>query len=75
MFYGMDNWQDVGQVLWCHSHLVRLVFEGSIPTTTNLIFIQKIFCDLFLCFFLFLCLGMVRQYRGEWKAKGKMHGL
>ena len=26
--------QDVGQVLWCHSHLVRLVFEGSIPTTT-----------------------------------------
>ena len=26
--------QDVGMVLWCHSHLVWLVFEVSIPTCT-----------------------------------------
>ena len=40
--------QDVRKVLWCHSHLVCLVFEGSIPTCTW-------FCDFFVtcfcCFF------------------------
>ena len=33
------NVQDLGggmKVLWCHSHLVLLVFEGSIPKCTFL---------------------------------------
>ena len=36
--------QDVGnvlKVLWCHSHLVWLVFEGFIPTCS--FFFQKTF--------------------------------
>ena len=28
------KWQDGVKVLWCHSHLVWLVFEASIPTCT-----------------------------------------
>ena len=37
-FFGVHSWQngtrcrDGVNVLWCHSHLVWLVFEGSIPT-------------------------------------------
>ena len=27
-----DVYRDRVKVLWCHSHLVWLVFEGSIPT-------------------------------------------
>ena len=33
-------------VLWCHSHLVGLVFYGSIPTCTGFPE-RKTFCDLF----------------------------
>ena len=37
--------RDSVKVLWCHSYLVWLVFEGSI-TTYALVFIQKTFEDL-----------------------------
>ena len=30
------------KVLWCHSHFVWLVFEGSIPIHA-LVFVQKLF--------------------------------
>ena len=39
-FCGLHGWQngtrcrDGVKVLWCHSHLVWLVFEASIPTCT-----------------------------------------
>ena len=39
-FCGVHSWQngtrcrDGVKVLWCHSHLVWLVFESSIPTCT-----------------------------------------
>ena len=39
-FCGVRSWQngtrcrDGVKVLWCHSHLVWLVFEASIPTCT-----------------------------------------
>jgi len=58
---GVHSWQngtrcrDGVKVMWCHSHLVWLVLEGSI-----LVFIQKKFCDLFLSlFFLYGCVGML----------------
>ena len=41
--------QDVGMVesiLWCHSHLVWLVLEGSIPTCACFHSCRKLFCDL-----------------------------
>ena len=45
--------RDDVNVLWCRSHLVQLVFEGSIPTCT--VFIRKSFLRLvpavfFYCF-------------------------
>ena len=36
--------QDVGMVLWCHSHLVCFVRVPSLPA---LVFIEKTFCDLY----------------------------
>ena len=45
--------RDGVKMLWCHSHLVWLVFEGFIPTCTC--FIQKTFCDLFLLLFCLYC--------------------
>ena len=50
-FCGVHNWQngtrcrDGVKVLWCHSHLVWLVFEGFIPIHA-LVFLQKTFWDL-----------------------------
>ena len=66
--------RDGVNVLWCRSHLVWLVFEGSIPTCACFPF-GKLFCDLFLLVFFFFwnCfLEMVREKRG---GKGKMHNL
>ena len=46
------NWQnstrcrDDVKVLWCHSHLVWLVFEGSIPTCACF-HSENFFCDLY----------------------------
>ena len=41
-------------VLWCRSHFVWLVFEGSIPICACLHLASKIYCDL--CSLLFPCL-------------------
>ena len=46
--------RDGVKVLWCHSHLVWLVFEGSIPTSACF-HSEKKFCDLFLLLFLLVC--------------------
>ena len=63
--------QNVGvKVLLCHSHLVWLVFEGSIPTHSC--FNSETF-PVFLLLLLCCLLGMVREVGGE--AKRKMHGL
>ena len=43
-------------------HLVWLVFEAFIPTCAC--FPSENFCDLFLSFFLYCCLGMVREKKG-----------
>ena len=47
---------------WCHSHQVLLVYETSIHA---LVFLQKSFVTFFCCFFsfffLYCCLGMVRE--------------
>ena len=73
--------QDVGMhgvnVLWYHSHLVWLVFEGSIPTCIHLFSFGNLFCDLFLLFLcLFVCLFfnfflIVREKRGEKGRRGE----
>ena len=49
------------KVLWCHSHLVWLVFEGSIPTCTC--FHSENFFVTCFCFCSVLFLGMVREKR------------
>ena len=61
-------------VLWCHSYLVWLVFEGSIPTCACLFSFRKLFCDLFL-FFVFRGRYMicnVQKYRTLLFTKNKV---
>ena len=64
----MHGWQngtrcrDGVKVLWCHSHLVWLVFEASIPTCTC--FPSENFLLLVSVAFLYCCLGMVREKKG-----------
>ena len=61
-FCGVCSWQNGTRcrdgviVLWCHSHLVWLVYEASIPIHA-LVFLQKTFCDLFLLLFFFFVLS------------------
>ena len=51
-FCGVHSWQngarcrDGVKVLWCHSHLVCIVFFLRAPSLHALVFIQKLFCDL-----------------------------
>ena len=74
----MCSWQngtrcrDGVKVLWCHSHLVWLVFEASIPVHA-LVFLQKTLCDLFLFFFFFFVLSFRNGKRKE-RWEGKTHG-
>ena len=69
----MHSWQngtrcrDGVNVLWCRSHLVRLVFERSIPTCTC--FPLENFFVTCLCLFLELFLEMVREKRGGEKRR------
>ena len=59
------------KVLWCHYHLVGLVFEGSIPTCAC-------FCpetNFFVTCFLLLFYGKKKRREVGGEAKGKMHGL
>ena len=57
-FCGVHVWQngtrcrDGVRVLWWHSHLLWLVFEGSIPTCACLHLASKIYHDL-IVFFVF----------------------
>ena len=55
--------RDGVKVLWCHSHLVWLVFR--VPSLHALVFIQKTFCDLFLLF-IFLCVCFVLLFRNRY---------
>ena len=77
-FFWVHSWQngtrcrDGVNVLWCHSHLVWLVFEGSIPTCACFP-LENFFMICSCCFFFWNCfLKMVREKRGR---KGKMHNL
>ena len=65
----MHSWQngtrcrDGVNVLWCRSHLVRLVFERSIPTCACFP-LENFFGLVCAFFFLELFLKMVREKRG-----------
>ena len=58
-FCGVHSWQNGTRcrygvkVLWCHSHLVWLVFEDSIPTSFHS---ENFICDLFLLLFFSCCI-------------------
>ena len=64
----MHSWQngtrcrDGVNVLWCRSHLVRLVFEHFIPTCACF-HSENFFVTCFCCFFNWF-LEIVRQKRG-----------
>ena len=75
-FCGVDSYQngtrctDGVKVLWCHSRLIWLIFESSIPTCTC--FHSETFCDLFLLLSSwYCCLGMVRKKRGGRGCQGE----
>ena len=76
-FCGLHSWhictryRDGVKVLWYYSHLVWLVFEGSIPTYACL-HSENIFLTCSYCFFVFL--ELVRENRDE-RWDGKMQGL
>ena len=66
----MHSWQngtrcrDGVNVLWCCSHLVWLVFEGSIPTCTCF-HSEHFFVTCSCCFFFYCFLEVVREKRGR----------
>ena len=66
-FCGVHSWQngtrcrDGVKLLWCHSHLVWLVFEAPIPTCAC--FHSENFFVTCSCCFLYCFLGMVRKKR------------
>ena len=67
--------RDGVKVLWCHSHLVWLVFEASIPTCTcfhseNFLWLVPAIFVVVVCF-LYCCLGMVREKRGGRGGQGE----
>ena len=59
------------KVLLCHSHLVWLVFEGSIPTCTR--FCSE--CFSVACSCCFAVVVVFRNGRSEERLEGKMNGL
>ena len=65
-FFWVHSWQngtrcrDGVNVLWCRSHLVWLVFEGSIPTCACFP-LESFFVTCSCCFFFKLFLEMVRE--------------
>ena len=68
----MHSWQngtrcrDGVNVLWCRSHLVWLVFEGSIPTFMHLFSFGKLSVTCSCCFlFIVFFLEIVREKRGR----------
>ena len=71
MVCGLCSWQngarfrDGVKLLWCHSHLVWLVFEGSIPTCTCF-HSEDLFVTCSCCF-----LRMVSEKRGGRGGRGE----
>ena len=74
----MHSWQngtrcrDGVKLLWCHSHLVWLVFEGSIPTCTcfhSENFFVTCFCSFF--FFVLLFRNGKREVTWEGRPRGR----
>ena len=66
--------RDGVKVLWCHCHLVWLVFYGSIPTCAcfhSENFFGTCSCCFLLLFFLYYCLGIVREKRREGRLRGR----
>ena len=67
-FCGVHSWQngtrcrDGVKLLWCHSHLVWLVFEGSIPTCACF-HSENFFVTCSCCFFFGSSLEMVTEKR------------
>ena len=67
-FCGVHSWQngtrcrDGVKLLWCRSHLVWLVFEGSIPTCACF-HSENFFVTCSCCFFFGSLLGMVTEKR------------
>ena len=62
--------RDGVNVLWCRSHLVRLVFEGSIPTCVCF-HLENFFVTCSCCFFFIVLRNGKREERWERKAKGR----
>ena len=75
-FFGVHSWQngtrcrDGVNVLWCRSHLVWLVFEGSIPTCACF-HSENFFCDLFLLFFFGVVFRNGKREMWERKLRGR----
>ena len=79
----MHSWQngtrcrDGVKLLWCHSYLVWLVLEGSIPTCTCFQ-LENFFvtCSCFFCLFLFFrgrcMISNIRKYRSLLFTKNKV---
>ena len=73
-FCGVHSWQNGTRcrygvkVLWCHSHLVWLVFEDSIPTSVHS---ENFICDLFLLLFFSCCTVVKREERWEGRPRGR----
>ena len=68
--------QDVGmvhvEVLWWHSHLVWLVFEGTIPTCACL-YLAKKFVTCVCCFFACLLRSLGHCQISQSKVAGSAH--
>ena len=76
-FFGVRSWQngtrcsDVVNVLWCRSHLVWLVFEGSIPTCACFDS-ENFFVTCSCCFFVRIVFrNGKREKRWERKTRGR----
>ena len=77
-FCGVHSWQngtrcrDGVKVLWCHSHLVWLVFKASIPTCAC--FPSENILTCFCCIFIFFVLSFrngKREERWEGRPRGR----
>ena len=69
-FFVLHSWQngtDGVNVLWCHSHLVWLVFEGFIPTCACF-HLENVFVTCSCCFFL-LFRNSKRKGEDTWSVK------
>ena len=73
LYTQLTNTRDGVKVLWCHPHLVWLVFEGSIPTCTCFRS-EKFFVTCSLCILHRWCLQpfiVCLTYANVWESMGK----